>query len=252
VIRVAAVGDVHIGADSAGSYRPRLTRLADHADLLLIAGDLTKRGTPEEARLVADELRELPVPVVAVLGNHDYESDADGLMADLLVDAGVAVLEGASARLDVRGCTVGIGGAKGFGGGFPGCSGSEFGEPEMKSFMRHAARSADALQAALEAVRDADVRIALTHYAPVDATLAGEHCGIYPFLGCYLLAEAIDRGGATFSVHGHAHAGSPEGETPGGVPVRNVAQPVIQRSYRVFAVHDGRLEAESLSEAQQG
>jgi Icc-related predicted phosphoesterase len=243
VIRVAAVGDVHLGADSAGSYRPRLRRLATHADLMVIAGDLTKRGTPEEAELVADELRGLPVPVLAVLGNHDYESDANDYMAARLADAGVRVLEGGAARMEVRGCTVGVAGAKGFGGGFPGCSGSEFGEPEMKAFMRHAASSADALRAALEGVRDADVRIALMHYAPVEATLHGEHCGIYPFLGCYLLAEAIDAGGATVAVHGHAHGGSPEGTTPGGVPVRNVAQPVIRRSYRVLALREGHLAA---------
>jgi len=241
VIRVAAVADIHLGADSAGSYRPRLARLAEHADLFLIAGDLTKRGTAQEAALVADELRGLPVPVVAVLGNNDYESDAEALMATHLTDAGVDVLDGGSARYDIRGCTVGVAGAKGFGGGFPGCSGSEFGEPEMKAFMRHAADSADALGEAMERVRATDVRIALTHYAPVAATLEGEHCGIYPFLGCYLLAEAIDRGGATLAIHGHAHGGSPEGETPGGIPVRNVAAPVIRRSYRVFELDDGRL-----------
>ncbi|HVM67690.1 MAG TPA: metallophosphoesterase [Acidimicrobiales bacterium] len=241
MIRVAAVGDIHIGADSAGSYRPRLARLAGHADLLLIAGDLTKRGTAEEAALVADELRDLPVPVLAVLGNHDYESDANELMAAQLDAAGVQVLEGASACIDVRGCTVGVAGAKGFGGGFPGCAGSEFGEPEMKAFMHHAGVSATALGSALDGIRHADVRIALMHYAPVEATLQGEHCGIYPFLGCYLLAEAIDRGGATLAIHGHAHGGSRAGSTPGGVPVRNVAQPVIRRSYRVFAVTDGGL-----------
>ncbi|HLK45465.1 MAG TPA: metallophosphoesterase, partial [Acidimicrobiales bacterium] len=231
MIRVAAVGDIHLGADAAGSYRPKLAQLGEHADLLLLAGDLTKRGTPEEAALVADELADLPVPVLAVLGNHDYESDANELMVERLTDAGVRVLEGDSARYDVRGCTVGIAGAKGFGGGFPGCSGSEFGEPEMKAFMRHAADSAAALASALERIQDADVRLALTHYAPVEATLHGEHCGIYPFLGNYLLAEAIDRGRATLAVHGHAHGGTRDGTTAGGVPVRNVAHPVIRRSY---------------------
>ena len=242
MIRIAAVGDIHLGVESAGTYRPRLEHLSEHADLLLVAGDLTRRGTEEEAQTVAEELADLPVPAFAVLGNHDYESDRDTSITQQLEAAGVRVLEGDSAVCEIGGCTVGVAGVKGFGGGFPGRCGSEFGEPEMKAFMRHSEQTADRLGRALEAVSDADLRIALMHYAPVDATLEGEHCEIYPFLGCYLLAEAVDTAGASLAIHGHAHGGSPRGATPGGTPVRNVALPVIRRSYQVFCLDEHRLQ----------
>ena len=242
MIRIAAVGDIHLGADSAGTYRPRLEHLADHADMLLLAGDLTRRGTEEEARTVAEELADLPVPAFAVLGNHDYESDCDRSITKQLEAAGVQVLEGDSTTCEIGGCTVGVAGVKGFGGGFPGRCGSMFGEPEMKAFMRHSEETADRLSLALEEIGGADLKVALMHYAPVDATLEGEHCEIYPFLGCYLLAEAVDTAGASLAVHGHAHGGSPRGATPGGTPVRNVALPVIRRSYQVFCLDEHRLD----------
>ena len=242
MIRIAAVGDIHLGVESAGTFRPRLEHLADHADLLLLAGDLTRRGTEEEAQTVAEELADLPVPAFAVLGNHDYESDRDPSVTKQLEAAGVRVLEGGSAVCEIGDCTVGIAGVKGFGGGFPGRCGSEFGEPEMKAFMRHSEQTADRLNTALEAVNDADLTIALMHYSPVEATLEGEHCEIYPFLGCYLLAEAVDTAGASLAIHGHAHGGSPRGVTPGGTPVRNVALPVIRRSYQIFCLDEHRLQ----------
>lgn len=242
MIRIAAVGDIHLGAESAGTYRPRLEHLADHADLFLLAGDLTRRGTEDEARTAAEELAALPVPVFAVLGNHDYESDAQHAMTEHLEAAGVHVLEGDSAVCEIGGCSVGIAGVKGFGGGFPGRCGSEFGEPEMKAFMRHSEDTADRLGKALRSVNHTDLTIALMHYAPVDATLEGEHCEIYPFMGSYLLAEAVDAAGADLAIHGHAHGGSPRGTTPGGTPVRNVAIPVIRRSYQVFCLDEHRVE----------
>jgi Icc-related predicted phosphoesterase len=239
MIRVAAVGDIHLGVESAGAYRPRLAHLADQADFLLLAGDLTRRGTVAEADTVGTELGHLPVPVFAVLGNHDYESDAADALVDRLETGGVRVLEGTSGTCEVGGRVVGVAGAKGFGGGFPGRCGSEFGEPEMKAFIRHTRDAAGRLEQALGEVADADLRIALMHYAPVDDTLVGEHCEIYPFLGSYLLAEAVDRAGADLAVHGHAHGGAPSGQTPGGVPVRNVALPVLQHSYGLFQL-EGR------------
>jgi Icc-related predicted phosphoesterase len=245
LIRVAAVGDIHLGPEAGGTYRPSLIRLGEQADLFLIAGDLTKRGTTEEARVVGEELAELPVPAFAVLGNHDYESDAADALVECLESGGVRVLEGDSARCRIDGCEVGVAGAKGFGGGFAGRCGSEFGEQEMKAFIRHTENTATRLGTALDAVKDAELRIALTHYSPVADTLAGEHCEIYPFLGSYLLAEAVDRGGAALAIHGHAHGGTPKGVTPGGVPVRNVALPVIRRSYRIFC-----LEPDAVSEGE--
>jgi Icc-related predicted phosphoesterase len=233
VIRVAAVGDVHVGIDSAGRLAPRLVGLADHADLFLLAGDLTHRGRPEEAKVLAEELREVGVPTVAVLGNHDYHSDEQDAVTEVLEEAGIRVLEGDAVVVEVGGRRVGIAGSKGFGGGFAGASASDFGEPEMKAFVGHTKTLAGRLERALGGLH-ADRRIALLHYSPVAETLAGEPREIHAFLGSYLLAEAVDRAGADLVVHGHAHRGSRNGTTPGGVPVRNVAAPVIGRAYEVF------------------
>ena len=235
MIRVAAVGDIHVGTECAGRLKPCFDEVHEHADLLLLAGDLTRCGTPQEARVLAGELVDVGVPVVGVLGNHDHHADAGGEVTDILSGAGVHVLDGTATVVDVDGVSVGIAGTKGFGGGFPGASGSEFGEPEMKAFMRHAREVACGLQDAL-GVLATDVRIALTHYAPVEETLRGERLEIYPFLGCWLLAEAIDEAGADAAFHGHAHRGAERGITPGGVRVRNVAQPVLGHPYRVYGV----------------
>lgn len=235
MIRVAAVGDVHFGADSAGTLRPRLQRLPDNADVLLLAGDLTRRGLPEEAEVLANELDGIGVPAVAVLGNHDYHSDQEKEITEIFEQAGIRVLEGESVVLDVGGSTLGVAGTKGFGGGFPGACGSDFGEPEMKGFMAHTRGLASSLEAALRDL-DTDVRVALLHFSPVEETLIGERLEIYPFLGSYFLAEAVDRAGADLVVHGHAHRGREKGITPGGVPVRNVAQPVIGHAYKVYCM----------------
>ncbi|MFD5143063.1 metallophosphoesterase [Streptomyces sp. NPDC058401] len=241
MIRVAAVGDIHLGPDSRGTLRPAFETLGDCADLLLLAGDLTRHGTAEEARVVAGEVRDLPVPVVAVLGNHDYQSDQQDAVARELTSCGVHVLEGSGLVLDVRGQRVGIAGTKGFCGGFAGRSGSDFGEPEMKAFIRLTQRCAQGLEGALHELADegCDLRIALTHFSPVPDTLAGEPVEIYPFLGSYLLAEAMDGAGADLAVHGHAHLGTEHGMTAGGVRVRNVAMPVIERAFAVYHLTPG-------------
>ncbi len=235
MIRVAAVGDVHAGADSPGMLRPLWRNLHERADLFLLAGDLTRHGEVDEAAALAHELRGLGVPTISVLGNHDHHSDRQDLIRTMLEDAGVTVLEGEGMVLEVDGTTVGVAGCKGFGGGFAGACASDFGEAEMKAFVRHTKAVADRLHAALAAL-DADVRIALLHFSPVQDTLVGERLEIYPFLGSYLLAEAIDRAGADLALHGHAHGGSEKGVTPGGVPVRNVAQPVIQQAYALYCL----------------
>jgi Icc-related predicted phosphoesterase len=237
VIRVAAVGDVHVDADVVGRYRPALEQLGDCADVLLLAGDLTRHGTVAEAKCVATEFGGLPVPVVAVLGNHDYHSDQPAEVTAVLEDAGITVLECSGTVLTFGGTRLGIAGAKGFGGGFAGRCASAFGEPEMKAFVQTTIDAADLLGAALREL-DCDVRVALTHYSPVPDTLVGEPLEIYPFLGAYQLGEVIDgaRGGSgvDLAIHGHAHFGSELGCTPGAVPVRNVAQPVIRAPYAVY------------------
>ncbi|MFI2511230.1 metallophosphoesterase [Streptomyces sp. NPDC018972] len=236
MIRIAAVGDIHMSPDTRGTLRPAFDTLPECADLLLLAGDLTRHGTVEEARVVADEIRDLGVPVVAVLGNHDHHDDRQDEVTAVLRDAGAHVLEGESAVVRAGDARVGVAGTKGFGGGFVGASAGEFGEPVMKEFVRLSRRCADGLRASLEKLDEegCDARIALTHYSPVPETLAGEPLEIYPFLGSYLLAEAIDTAGADLAVHGHAHAGSEHGMTTGGVKVRNVAQPVIGRAFHVY------------------
>lgn len=241
VIRVAAVGDVHLDQDMVGRFRPALEELLDHADVLLLAGDLTRHGTEAEARCVATEFGGLDVPVIAVLGNHDHHCDEVPQVVRVLGDAGITVLEGDAVVLDLPGGRLGVAGAKGFGGGFAGRCASEFGEPEMKAFVRTTSDIADRLGAALRAL-ECDVRVALTHYAPVPDTLTGEPPEIYPFLGSYLLGQAIDSAATQLAVHGHAHCGTERGLTPGGVPVRNVAHPVIRQAYSVYHLHPNGAE----------
>jgi Icc-related predicted phosphoesterase len=236
VIRVAAVGDIHVGSDSVCPLGTEPERITDDADLLLLAGDLTRVGAVDEAEALVAALACIRgFPVVAVLGNHDLASDAGDEITKVMTAAGVTMLEGDGTVLTVGDATVGIAGTRGFGGGFPGACASEFGEPEMRDFVRYSKRLATSLTTALQEL-DADVRIALMHYAPVEATLEGERLEIYPFLGSYLLAEAIDIGRADLALHGHAHHGAERGLTPGGTAVRNVAQPVLRRPYALYCL----------------
>ncbi|TMD21287.1 MAG: metallophosphoesterase [Chloroflexi bacterium] len=239
MIRIAAVGDLHYGAGSQDLLRPSLQHLPDRADLLLLAGDLTRCGGTEEIRVLADDLRGLPIPMVAVLGNHDYHSNREDDVRRVLEGVGVKVLEGEAVTLDIDGARVGIAGTKGFGGGFRGAHASDFGEPEMKEFVGHTKMLSDRLERALTDL-EADLRIALLHYSPIETTLEGERLEIYPFLGSYLLAQAVDNAGADMILHGHAHHGTEKGRTPAGIPVRNVAQPVIRHAYNVYTLDPRR------------
>jgi Icc-related predicted phosphoesterase len=212
--------------------------LHEEADLFLLAGDLTLTGYVEEAEVAAAELMQVEIPIVAVLGNHDYHQDRQQDIARVLGEAGVTVLEGTGAVLNIGSTRVGVAGVKGFGGGFPGACGTDFGEPEMKAFIRHTQNIARQLEGAL--ALDADILVALLHYSPVESTLRGERLEIYPFLGSYLLGEAVDRAGAHLVLHGHAHAGIEGGVTPGGALVRNVALPVISQPYKVYNLDPSR------------
>lgn len=242
MIRVAAVGDLHVGKDSAGTLGRHFEHLDERADVLLLAGDLTRCGDPEEARVLAKEISGSAIPKVAVLGNHDYHAECEDEIEETMEEAGVTVLDGDATVLDIDGTKVGIAGSKGFGGGFAGACGSDFGEREMKAFIRHTQEVAQALESALRS-SDTDVKVALLHYSPVPETLVGERLEIYPFLGSYLLAEAIDRAGADLVLHGHAHVGSEKGVTPGGIHVRNVSQPVIKHAYNIYCLAaDGHRE----------
>ena len=246
MIRVAAVGDMHVAEDSQGRLRPHWMKLESNADVLLLAGDLTNLGNPAQAEVLASELRDLPVPVVAVLGNHDYHAGSPDAVRRALESIGIVVLEGETITLDIAGCKLGIAGVKGFGGGFTGACGHKFGEPEMKAFIQLTEDAAHRLESNLRRM-EADYRIALVHYAPVKDTLAGERLEIYPFLGAYQLGEAIDRGGAHLAVHGHAHHGTEKGMTPGGVPVRNVAMPLLKRPYAIYTLNRQNLNRAELA-----
>ncbi|MBA9003108.1 MULTISPECIES: metallophosphoesterase family protein [Thermomonospora] len=245
MIRVAAVGDIHVGVDTAGEYRRRARGLAEHADVLLVAGDLTRHGTLEEGRVAVEELKDAPVPVIAVLGNHDHHSDAQDEITKMLQDAGITVLEGDGTIVECNGTRLGVAGGKGFGGGFPGRSAGEFGEQVMKEFVRETREFSDRLRTALTELDEqgADVKIALTHYSPVKETLAGEPLEIYPFLGSYLMAEAIDEAGTDLAIHGHAHHGTEKGVTSNGTRVRNVALPVIKQAYAVYCLEPSMARA---------
>jgi Icc-related predicted phosphoesterase len=236
VIRLAAVGDIHAGVETRDEIRTQFSSVADHADALLLAGDLTRLGTPAEAEVLAEALGQLRgMPIAAVLGNHDFHSDRQDDVRGIIQDAGVEVLEGRSVVWSFDGASVGVAGIKGFGGGFEGTHATAFGEPETKAFVRHT----QSLVAALDAcVRDltADLRILLLHYAPVRDTLSGEPREIFPFLGSYLFAELADEHRIDLVLHGHAHRGVERGRTPGGIPVRNVAQAVLRQGYAVYTL----------------
>lgn len=240
MIRIAAVGDVHYDRRSGGRLLKFMDDLSESADLLLLAGDLTQVGNQEEITVLAGDLAESPVPVIAVLGNHDYHSNQQDKIADVLSRVGVTVLDRSAVTLTVNGRSVGVAGMKGFGGGFIGACASDFGEMEMKSFVRTTKSHADSLRSALLSLQT-DYKLALLHYSPCEETLLGEKKEIYPFLGSYLLAEAIDEGYADLVFHGHAHHGVEKGFTPRGIPVRNVALPVIRHAFNIYTINKENL-----------
>lgn len=235
MIRIAACGDVHFDKSSQGRLASHFDSISEKADMFLLAGDLTQTGHPGEVRTLAHDLRQCPVPVVTVLGNHDYHLDKVEEVIEILQEAKVTVLQNSTTVIKVGDNEVGIAGAKGFGGGFVGACGSDFGEPEMKFFMRHSKSEAKKFEEQLLKL-ETKYKVGLLHYSPTAQTLMGEKKEIYPFLGSYYLAEALDHGGADIAFHGHAHKGTEKGETPGGTPVRNVAQPVIRHAFNIYTL----------------
>lgn len=223
-VRFAAVGDIHVRSDAAGQLRSLFAQAAEEADALLLCGDLTDYGTAEEARILAGELGGLSVPVVAVLGNHDFESGTPEAVAEALTQAGVRVLDGGICEIE----GVGIAGAKGFAGGFGSGSLGQWGEPVIKMFVQEALNEAMKLESALAKLRTRH-RLALLHYAPIAGTVQGEPVEIFPFLGSSRLEDPLLRYPVDAVFHGHAHRGTPEGRTINGVPVFNVARPLLLR-----------------------
>lgn len=226
--RIAAVGDIHVKETDRGKWSDLFKDVSANADVLLVPGDLTDTGDEMEAEVLAAELNQCSIPVVAVLGNHDYEKGRHKLIRQILLKAGVHVLDGESVVIG----NVGFAGVKGFGGGFDKHMLSFFGEGAMKAFVQEAVDEALHLDRALSRL-DAEQRdikkVALLHYSPIRETVAGEPEAIFPFLGCSRLAEPLNRHKVIAAFHGHAHIGSLEGHTSDGVPVYNVAKPILQK-----------------------
>ena len=229
VVRLAALADLHCTKTSQGAFQALFARIGESADILLLAGDLTDSGLPDEARVLAKEVASLRVPIAAVLGNHDLESAKSEDIAKILTDAGIALLDGDACELK----GVGIAGVKGFGGGFGQRALGPWGEPIIKQFVREAVDEALKLEAALGRLR-AQNPVVLLHYSPIAATVEGEPLEIYPFLGSSRLEEPIGRYPVSLVFHGHAHRGQLEGKTKLGVPVYNVSVPVMAQDFWVF------------------
>jgi Icc-related predicted phosphoesterase len=224
-MKLAATGDLHFGKASAGMFQPLLSQIATDADVLLLAGDLTDYGTPDEARGLVKELSaSVRIPIVAVLGNHDFEAGAEQEIQQILVDHGVCVLDGDTC--EVQG--VGFAGVKGFAGGFGRRALGPWGEPIIKQFVHEAVNEALKLESALARLRT-EKKIVLLHYAPIEGTVEGEPREIFPYLGCSRLEEPLGRYAVTAVIHGHAHNGQLEGKTSTNVPVYNVAYTLMKR-----------------------
>jgi Icc-related predicted phosphoesterase len=232
-LRIAAAGDIHCSEPLRDRIGQAFGELRGKADLVLLAGDLTTHGEPEQAAVLADAVRGLGLPVVAVLGNHDHHANRCDELVEVLREAGVRLLSRDFVILDVDGTDVGIVGTKGFVGGFPGAELPDFGEPLLREVYKETTRDVDAIEAGLEAVAGCQHRIVLLHYAPVPETLVGEPETIWAFLGSSRLAAPIGAHRPDLVLHGHAHRGSFAGAI-GGVPVHNVAVHVTGREFAFF------------------
>jgi Icc-related predicted phosphoesterase len=234
-VRVAAAGDLHCHEGVRDRTRRAFAALEGRADLVLLAGDLTTHGEPEQAAVLADACREVELEVVAVLGNHDWHADRCGEVAAVLEEAGVTVLERSCTTTCVGEVELGVVGLKGFVGGYPGSHLPDFGEPLLREVYAETTRDVEALDRGLKAVAHCPVRIVLLHYAPIAATLAGEPETIWTMLGSDRLAGPIAQHEPDLVLHGHAHAGTFRGAI-GAVPVFNVSVPVIGRDFWIFEV----------------
>lgn len=227
LVRVAAIADVHCDTSCHGKLKPIFEQIAASADVVALCGDLTNHGLPDEARALVRELQGLPqIPVLAVLGNHDFESGQEKELCSIVTDAGITLLDGDAH--EIRG--IGFVGVKGFAGGFGRGTLSAFGEPAIKAFVQASIDEGMKLENALSRLHT-DQRIAILHYAPIVDTVTGEPPEIFPYLGSSRLEEPLNRFKVTAALHGHAHLGAPEGKTTAGVPVYNVAVPVMRRHY---------------------
>jgi Icc-related predicted phosphoesterase len=237
-VRIAAVGDLHCARTSQGALERTFAAIEEAADVLVLCGDLTDYGLPEEAEILAAQLKKaITIPTVAVLGNHDFESRREKDVHDLLLAAGVIVLDGDACEVE----GIGFAGVKGFGGGFGDRAVEAWGEPVLKAFVGETIQEALKLESALARLT-AKTKVVVLHYAPIEATVQGEPTAIHPFLGSRRLEEPINRMRVDLVLHGHCHHGSLEGVTSTGIPVYNVAMPLLRRQrpgeppFRVFTL----------------
>ncbi|MGA3093045.1 MAG: metallophosphoesterase [Terriglobales bacterium] len=233
-MRIAATADLHFSLQSYTQLKDQFERVRDEADVLVLAGDLTNYGQPSEMEPLLNVLVRLRLPTVVVLGNHDYENGKEEELAQMMIGAGIKVLNGTAYERD----GVGFAGTKGFVGGFGRGVLTAFGEREIKDFVRASIEEALKLERAMSQLR-ATKRMVVLHYSPIPGTVQGEAPEIFPFMGSSRLAEVVDRHGADLVVHGHAHHGRVEGRTAGGVAVYNVAISLLQAQtspsvYRIF------------------
>jgi Icc-related predicted phosphoesterase len=223
--RICAIGDVHYGKHSKGKLQELFTSISAAADVLLICGDLTDYGLPEEAALLATDLqRNLKIPCLAVLGNHDYESGHGHEVSDVMSNAGVEMLNGECFKIR----DVGFAGICGFGGGFGSAMLNAWGEPAIKNFVQEAVDQSLRLEKALSGLTE-EKKIVLLHYSPIHQTVVGENPEIFPFMGSSRLEHPINQAAATAVFHGHAHGGSVQGVTSAGIPVYNASMPLLQK-----------------------
>lgn len=228
MVHIAAIADLHCKSNFAGKFRPLFAHISDRANILLLCGDLVDYGLPEEAHVLVKELSEVTkrIPVIAVMGNHEFESGKIDEVQKILTDGGIVLLDGEACEIE----GIGFAGVKGFAGGFGERLLAPWGEAIMKKFVHEAVDEALKLESALAKLRTTH-RIALLHYSPIAATVMGEPLEIYPFLGSSRLEEPLNRFSVTAAFHGHAHHGAPEGKTKTGVPVYNVAMKLLEYSF---------------------
>ena len=230
VMRIAAAADIHASDVSADRVERAFADLEGEADVILLAGDLTTSGEPEQAEVIAAGCRQLDIPIFAVLGNHDHHAGRTDELEEVLAGAGIRLLQRECATCVIEGLELGIVGTKGFVGGFPGSALPDFGEPLLRKVYAETSAEADAIARGLQAIVHCDVRVVLLHYSPVADTLEGEPPGIHTYLGSERLATPIAENGADLVLHGHAHAGSFQGGI-GDIPVYNVAVHVTGRNF---------------------
>jgi Icc-related predicted phosphoesterase len=233
-LRIAAIGDIHFDGKANGSLQSLFADIGRDAQVLVICGDLTTHGEPDQLAGLIKEMRGVEIPIVSVLGNHDYEAGKEAILCEMLAERGVHLLDGTNVEIE----GVGFAGVKGFGGGFGRRTLGPFGERIYKEFVQAAIDEALKLETALRTLAT-ESRVVVLHYSPVPETLVGESEEIFPFLGSSRLLPPIETYGASVVFHGHAHIGYPEAVSPGGVPVYNVARTVLESAtgvgYRIWS-----------------